>query len=131
MRQICLLQETGRSDEASHLEPLLLDPLIKTFRDTHGAGALPDDHLQILLAREQERVGTAAVLGELLVPMLMERLRATPGAVPGERLPAAPSRPPAHGAHRSSAAPEIADLLDGMLAQETDRAAARARHPRA
>lgn len=130
MRQICLLQETGRNDEAARLEPMLLDPLIKSFRDTHGVGALPDDRVESLLVCERERVGDAAALGELLIPLLMEHLRATPGVGPPER-PAAtqpvrsriPPRPP-------TASPEIADLLDGMLAQELPQSSAKARHHR-
>ena len=130
MRQICLLQETGRNDEASRLGPILLDPLIKTFRDAHGIGALPDDRLQNLLVCEQERVGNAAALGELLIPMLMEHLQTTPEANPPERSLASHSRPPGNSPRRTSAAPDIADLLDGMLAQEPARPVARARHSR-
>jgi hypothetical protein len=126
MRQICLLQETGRNDEASRLEPMLLDPLIKTFRDTHGIGALPDDRLQSLLVCEQERVGNAAALGALLIPMLMERLRATPEPTRPEHSAATQSRPAGNPARRFSVAPDIVDLLDGMLAQEPARLAARA-----
>ena len=127
MRQICLLQETGRNDEASSLGPMLLDPLIKTFRDAHGIGALPDDRLQNLLVCEQERVGNAAALGELLIPLLMERLRAAPEVIRPERSPASQSRPTGTPPRCPSAAPDIADLLDGMLAQEPARPAARAR----
>ena len=130
MRQICLLQETGRNDEASRLGPMLLDPLIKTFRDAHGIGALPDDRLQNLLVCEQERVGNAAALGELLIPLLMERLRAAPEVIRPERSPASQSRPTGTPPRCPSAAPDIADLLDGMLAQEPARPAARARHSR-
>jgi hypothetical protein len=131
MRQICLLQETGRDDEASRLEPVLLHPLIKTFRETHGIDALPDDRLQSLLVCEQERVGDAAALGELLIPLLMEHLRAAPEAARPDRSAAIQSRPSGPPARRSSTAPDIADLLDGMLAQEPDRHAIRGRHQRA
>jgi hypothetical protein len=109
---------------------MLLDPLIKTFRDAHGIGALPDDRLQNLLVCEQERVGNAAALGELLIPMLMEHLQTTPEANPPERSLASHSRPPGNSPRRTSAAPDIADLLDGMLAQEPARPVARARHSR-
>jgi hypothetical protein len=109
---------------------VLLGPLIKTFRDRHGIDALSEDRLQALLVGEQERVGNAAVLGELLLPMLVERLRTTPEATRPEDSAATHARPPGRPARRSSAAPDIADLLDGMLAQESDRPGARARHPR-
>jgi hypothetical protein len=58
----------------------------------------------------------------------MERLRATPESTRPEHSAATQSHPSGNPARRSSEAPDIADLLDGMLAQEPARPAARARH---
>ncbi|HUL52717.1 MAG TPA: hypothetical protein VLT83_04825 [Opitutaceae bacterium] len=129
IRRICLLQEVGRQDEASGLETRILTPLINAFRDAHGPDALPDERLHDILRAEQARAGDAAALNELLAPLLAEFLaipaeatRTGRSSGAGDALPS--SRP------RPTVSPEIADLLDGMLAQEKPRAAARSRHPR-
>jgi hypothetical protein len=127
LRRICLLQETGRNEEAAQLEPVLLDPLIQSFRDSHGADSLPEERLRSLRACERERAGDAAALGELLAPLLLEQLRRPPDSL--RSLPAAfPLRPASIVSPSPATAPEIADLLDGMLAQESDRSARRPRH---
>jgi hypothetical protein len=126
LRQICLLEETGRSEEAMRLEPALLDPLIQSFRDSHGADSLPEERLQHLRACERERAGDAAALGELLVPLLVEQLRRPPEA-PRSPPVASPSHPSVDLPRPPVTAPGIADLLDGMLAQEDGRSARRPR----
>jgi hypothetical protein len=63
LRRICLLQETGRDEEASQLEPVLLDPLVQSFREFHGADSLPEEQIRALRASEHERAGDAVALG--------------------------------------------------------------------
>jgi hypothetical protein len=127
LRQICLFQETGRNEEASQLESVLLDPLIRSFRASHGADSLPEAQLGSLRASERKRVSDAAALGELLAPLLLEQLRRPPESLRSP--PPASSRPPTSPRPGSPAnIPGIADLLDGMLAQDGDRPAPRPRH---
>ena len=69
-------------------------------------------------------MANAAVLAELIAPMVAEQVRAAspripapsnnPAAPPAEQIPKA-ARP------RQDAVPTIADMLDGMLAQEPAR----------
>lgn len=69
-----------------------------------------------LLAEESSRVANAAVLAELLAPMLAARLAgvaAVPTSSPPTRRDAAPAR-----AAAAAGPPGIADLIDGMLAQQ-------------
>lgn len=120
IRRICLLQETDRDTEATRLESAHLIPLIAAFRDAHGIDSLPDDRIRDIRLSEQKRVVDAAALGELIAPLLAEYLgisaesgRARPSAARGIQTPAL--------RHRPTSAPEIADLLDGMLAQENPR----------
>ncbi|MDD2764240.1 MAG: hypothetical protein PHE83_09740 [Opitutaceae bacterium] len=101
VRQICLLQETGRDEEAGRLETTMLAPLIENCRGIHGAAALPDERLWSIRTSERERAGDAAALGELLVPLLLEHLdRPTtartgrPVPPPARRLATVPGRPP-------------------------------------
>jgi hypothetical protein len=128
MRQICLLHEMGRNDEAAQREFVALDPLIQTFRNLHGADALPDGQIRSLWAFERERAENSAALSELLVPLLLEQLRRPLDSLQSS-LVHSPIIP-ASIVHRPTAAsPEIADLLDGMLAQESDRPARRPHRP--
>ena len=125
LRRICLLQETGRSHEASALEPMRLIPLIRSFRDSHGPDSLPDRQIRDLYARERERALDAAALAEILAPLLIEQLsKGLPGALHPPPL-TSDARPSPASPRASAGAPEIADLLDGMLAQENAPAAGR------
>jgi len=130
IRRICLLQEVDRQDEASGLETELLAPLVNAYRDAHGPNALPDERLRDIVRTEQERVGDAAALNELLAPLLAEFLDRPAGAVRSGRTLATETSPLSTG-RRPAATPEIADLLDGMLAQEKPRPSAPPRRPRA
>ncbi|MFA5058336.1 MAG: hypothetical protein WC485_09505 [Opitutaceae bacterium] len=130
IRQICLLQETGREEEAGRLETTMLAPLIETCRGTHGAAALPDERLRNILTSERERAGDAAALGELLLPLLLEHLDRPPapdrtGRTAGAAIDLPPTQRP-----RPAGPPQIADLLDGMLAQERPHPARRPRRTR-
>lgn len=95
-----------------------------------GSDAGSDGRLHALLAAEDERASNAAVLAELLTPLLAERLATMFARLPAESSAglSADSLPAARGAappRRSPTdpAPTIADLIEGMLVQE--RAASR------
>jgi len=131
MRRICLLAEIDRADEASRVAVAVLDPLISAYREAHGAESLPDERLREIQSHEQERASNAAALGEMLFPLLAEHidgLRPTSGRAghthPGPEGPAEGPR------RRPAASPEIADLLDGILAQEGSRPPSRPRRAR-
>jgi hypothetical protein len=126
LRRICLLQETGRDEEASQLEPVLLDPLVQSFREFHGADSLPEEQIRALRASEHERAGDAVALGELLAPLLLEQLRRAPDPLRSHHASSTP-RPTSDLPRRPAIAPDIADLLDGMLAQENEQPARRPR----
>jgi hypothetical protein len=131
-RRICLLAETDRDAEASRLAVTVLDPLIRTYREVHGAESLPDERLREIQSLEQERARDAAALGELLVPLLaghLEGLRQETDQTTRQR--AAQTGAAATRRHRPATAPDIADLLDGMLTQEDTQPPPGSGHARA
>ncbi len=122
VRQICLLAELGRESEASRVASSVLDPLIGKYREAHGAEALPDERIRQIQSHEEERARDAAALGEMLFPLLAEHLDGL-RRIPGQSdRPRAAARDAAGASEpRPPLTPEIADLLDGMLAQELGR----------
>ena len=117
LRRICLWRELDREASAVAAEQRRLDDLV---------AALPPDsplaagRLAALRRAEQDRAASAAAMSEILAPLLVERLelaaatltagrplRATPGPVPRRR-------------ERPATPLPIADLIDGMLAQEAE-----------
>ncbi len=126
VRQICLLAEIGRESEATRVASAVLDPLIGRYRESHGPESLPDERLREIQSHEEERARDAAALGEMLFPLLAEHLdglRLTPGQ--SVRARAAANEAAGTARPRPPLTPEIADLLDGMLAQELTRPRAR------
>jgi hypothetical protein len=127
-RRICLLRERGHGDEA---EQLRTGPLADLMMQLSAAGenaAVIDEQLEKIFAVETERVADAAVLAELLAPLLDERAAARTRQH-SESSPAAPhaaadskvllfdSPPPAPAAARRRSG-DIADFLDEMIALE-------------
>ncbi len=113
----------GADIEAIEQQSRKLDELVTAYRVAHGQDALPDERIRVLLLDEQERVASAAALSEMVAPLLAQRLQLPSAAAPRAR------RAPARGVdHRPAdlpqGAPAIADLIDGMLAQELDTLAA-------
>lgn len=127
-RHACLLRARGHGDEADEIEGTELDHAIAHARE--AADAVNEDKL---LADEAERVAQACVMAELIAPLVVDRLRAeistlaksatsfpapaAPPAASNPRPAPAPATPPANGA------PHIADLIEGMLAQQRPRTA--------
>jgi hypothetical protein len=96
---------------------------LTTVRATYGPASINETDLKEIVATEESRVADAAVLAELIATRMAVQ-QTQPAAQP-----AAPSRA-AEGASPSRSAPipfpvtpsaspfSIADLIDGMLAQE-------------
>ncbi len=132
VRQICLLAEIDRESEASRVTSAVLNPLVDRYRGAHGPDSLPDERLREIRLREEERARDAAALGEMLVPLLARHLEALSRAAGRtEAAPAATAPSADAGRSRPRLSPEIADLLDGMLAQEGGRPPARPRRSQA
>ena len=121
---MCMLRATGKIHEAAELENTEFARVLAAARIASNNG----DEEAAVLAAEAERVTSACVLAELLAPLLAERLRAGPvtasasetveaPAIREREKPAAPAPPPVRPT--SEKVPNIADLIDGMLSQET------------
>lgn len=118
-----MLRASGRDDEAATLEHGELAGALSAARI--AADGEVDD--AALLTQENDRVATAAALADLVAPLLVERLRAeiaslalrAPSAAAAA--PAATTLDPPTPAPRppSEAVPAIADLIDGMLSQQS------------
>lgn len=119
-RRMCVLRATGKNDEAARLEN---QDLARALAEARIATNNSEEEA-VVFAQEVERVANAAVLAELIAPMVAEQVRAAspripapsnnPAAPPAEQIPKA-ARP------HQDAVPTIADMLDGMLAQEPAR----------
>ena len=110
-RRVCELRATGRTDEAAVLENTDLSAAVAEARISGD----PAVNESALLAGEDERVADARLLAELIAPLLATRLNlaAAPAAV--VQASTISSAPPAPRAPSSS--PQIADMIDDMLAQ--------------
>lgn len=116
-RRICVLRERGQLDDAAQLEATDLAALLAVCRRT-GNDAEITPRLDAIFAAEEERVANAAVLAELLVPLLSRELHTSlpasplvaPAALPASSAAPAPSRPP------RAEPPDIAGFIDEMLA---------------
>jgi hypothetical protein len=116
-RRMCVLRERGLNQEAEALRTGSLPELLSAARTSADTDATMADHLEKILSQESERVANAAVLAELLVPLLSEQLKTSPAlqrAMPAANVPAPP--PPAKPPARRAAS--IADFIDEMIAQE-------------
>lgn len=115
-----MLKERGDSDAAERLRTGDLASAIESRRAESGeSDEAIRARLDAIMAVEEERVANAAVLAELLAPMLGASASARVAAS-GVHPPATPAiEPPA-----TASAPErprpvnIADFIDEMLAQE-------------
>jgi hypothetical protein len=105
-RKICLCRTRGQVAEASRLEIVLHNQVSADFNE---------DALQDIFLAEQKRVIEALMLAEILGPLLTEHLSI---AAPGTARAHAPA---ARGSQRPATSDQplgIADLIEGMLAQE-------------
>lgn len=95
--------------------------MVAAVRTPSDTDAAVTERLNAMFATEAERVANAAVLAELLVPSLLEKLQPqlrhatvleVPPAPLSVNLPAPVEKPPA------PRAASIADFIDEMIAQE-------------
>jgi len=96
---------------------------LTTVRATYGPASINETDLKEIVATEESRVADAAVLAELIttrITVQQAQPTARPPAPSHSSEGAGPSRPtPIPFPVTSSAAPfSIADLIDGMIAQE-------------
>ena len=117
-----MLRATGETIAADQLES---GDFARASAAVSAARARDDDTWEACLAAERKRIDDAQLLAELLVPLLAERLTdslSTRFPVPGETgpSPAAAARKAKASRDRTtpSAPLEIADFIEGMLAQE-------------
>ena len=122
-RRVCVLLEHGRPDEAALLRQGELALRVAAARTPSESDADVASRLQSIMTHEAERVASAAVLAELLLPILTQQLNASSAP----RAPVAPASPiatptapkfnaPPAPAQRPAAS--IADFIDMMIAQE-------------
>jgi hypothetical protein len=100
--------------------------MLATVRAPGESDATVTERLNAMFATEAERVANAAVLAEILVPMIAEQLRppiSSGLAAPGVSQPTVPATPlaPVPLAPRPAAPrpASIADFIDDMIAQES------------
>ncbi len=112
---MCLLREQGQADEAAQLEAGTLPEMVAALRGPDDTDATLAARLDSILALEMERVANAAVLAELLAPLLQPAV-----ARPTASLALAPSLPSDAMPLRAPRAltGDIADFIDEMIAQE-------------
>ena len=116
-RRVCLLRNLGHGAEAAQIEPAVSKAVDAIRGSPEGSGNY-DAKLRALFALEEDRVASASVLAEILLPMLREM------ADDGTRRPVCArlvhsARAADTGRRRGSvAAPSIADFIDQMIQQE-------------
>jgi hypothetical protein len=105
-RRICLCRTRGQMAQANRFEAVLRDQVSAEYSE---------DALQEIFLTEQKRVIDALMLAEVLGPLLTEHLSAnTPSTARAQAPAARSSQRPA----TSDQPLGIADLIEGMLAQE-------------
>ena len=113
-----MLRERGQSEVAERLRAGELMTLLAAIRTPGDSDAAITERLNAVFAAEAERVANAAVLAEILVPMLTEQLRplgassAAPTPVP------TPVAAPPVAKPKQPRPASIADFIDDMIAQE-------------
>lgn len=114
-RRICLLRCSGRAADAARLERGELAPALQQVMPPAGETPAYVTFRDGLFALECERVHQAQAVAELLAPLLLERLgRPAASATPPRRAATVP--PPTRGPV------DIADMIDTLLAQQTELA---------
>jgi hypothetical protein len=112
-RRACLLRQQGERAAADQLEHRQLNPLVQ---DLLNSGQVSSEQLEALFQAEETRVCDAALLAELLVPLLQSMLEHRTEAVTPAHASNATRMQPA-SAHRRAAPEGIAGFIDDMLTQ--------------
>jgi hypothetical protein len=112
-----VLRERGLNEEAERMRASEVIPMVVALRTDTDSDAAVTERLNSLFATEAERVANAAVLAELLLPTLSERLR--PPTAPVLRSEPIITATPVMPAPKPAVRPaSIADFIDDMIAQE-------------
>jgi hypothetical protein len=116
---VCVLRERGHNEAAERLRADELMPLLAAVRLPTDDDAAITERLNSLFATEGERVANAAVLAEMVGPMIADQLRplATVQAPAAASAPVVASLIPAAKPAQLRPA-SIADFIDDMIAQE-------------
>jgi len=118
-RQICLAREQGTMSPVTAEDEFLL--ALTTVRATYGQASINETDLKEIVATEESRVADAAVIAELIATRMAGR-QLEPAAqtrTPAREDTPSPRPLPVPAAASPSTSPfSIADLIDGMLAQE-------------
>lgn len=130
-RRLCVLRSAEKNSEAAELESGLLPPALEALR---GSSTVTQQQLDALFAAEEERVASARLLAEILLPMLTAATlprnlaQATEASATSRKdnpattvpdvspLPSLPVE--ASSANTTPGLPGIADFIDEMLSQE-------------
>jgi hypothetical protein len=118
-RRICLLRESHQAAAAEELRRGELAAALVAIRATVESDAVVEQKLEATFAAEAERVANAAVLAELLAPLLVQHTSWEPGSSARLHEPAgeAPALPLSAPPPRADPA-DIAHFIDEMIAQE-------------
>jgi hypothetical protein len=112
-RRICFLRIEGRDADARRIMDSEFADAETAARASCGDDPDAETSLKAYLVGEGERVAQAVAFAEVLVPELSRRLSARSGA-----LPAAAAKAPSPRAPSRGEAPQVADFIEDMLAQE-------------
>lgn len=121
-RRICLLRLRGLAAEAAQLETTALAAALAAAELAHATPAEFEQRMRALFLAEEERVHNAAILAELLTPLLATAAAPVPAPTPVAAAPARPvpvARPLAFNPAPTASEPDaIADFIEGMLDQQ-------------
>jgi hypothetical protein len=125
-RRICLLRECNQASAAEELRRGALTEAIGAIRTTADSDEAIQQKLDAIFAAEAERVANAAVLAELLAPLIGQKLQsrdpfgaAASAAFEAPATPAALVPPPAPTPAPPRGNPaDIAHFIDEMIAQD-------------
>lgn len=118
-RRVCVLRERGLHVEADELQAGALADAVAAVQASGVAPEACEARVEKIFIHESDRVATAAVVAELLLPALLERLKApapsmsAPTPLPARSaVPRVVMTPPPRCGGAS-----IADFIDAMIAQ--------------
>jgi hypothetical protein len=116
-----MLRERGHSEDAERLRAGELMAMVAAVRTPAETDAAISERLNAIFAIEAERVANAAVLAELLLPTLVEKLQlqSRPHAVTESSVTPTSLAQPAPVEKPVAPRPaSIADFIDEMIAQD-------------
>lgn len=118
LRRLCLLHEMESDAAAISAEERRLEHLLAVARAAGSPATLSAERVEAVRRQEQERAANAAAMSELLAPLLSERFETMAPTRPATGAALTGRTPAGRHSGRPPAPLPIADLIDGMLAQE-------------